>query len=258
MHARFRDIKSIHIFAGVPEAYPIGFPVDGEEQIPCLTHPPDNSVPEYLCAFDQLSRAPKPEETALHFYRADEIFQAVISNPEKYLEKFAKFRAVLTPDCSLTLGMSPSKRAHQTLLSRAVGAIWQSRGINVIPSLRWSDSSDYDLVTSGLNPGGTLAISSYGSMRDAELRRNFEMGAREIVTRLMPTTLLFYGAVSRRLLNDLNESTEVRLFRSPTSVIQKSQSDSSQKESNQVLFEGPIEQPIRGLASSVNRPADST
>lgn len=237
LHARLSDSKSIHIFAGVPEAYPIGFPVDGKEQIPFLTSLSADALPESLCAFDQLSRASKPHETALHFYRADEKFQAVVSSPEKYVERFAQFKAVLTPDCSMTQGMSPSKRAHQTLLSRAVGAIWQSRGLNVIPTLRWFDSDDYDVVLCGLNPGGIFAISSYGCMRDSYLRRNFEDGAREIVSHLRPISLLFYGAISHNLEYDLRRLTDVRLFRAPTSELNKPQVVFAQGGSNDGLFE---------------------
>lgn len=206
----------MYIFAGLPESYPAGFPVDGPEQIPVLKRLSLIHVPEKLCAFDQLSRVQSKESTALHFYRADQTFQRILELPNKSVRKFSDFKAVLTPDCSLTLGMSPSKRAHQTRLSRAAGAIWQSRGLTVIPSLRWADSSDYELVCSGIQTQSIFAISGYASMRDPLLRQNFEEGAVAIVERLQPEGVLVYGPVSDGLLQILTRMTKISTFPTPT------------------------------------------
>ena len=216
MQIRYKTLKSIYIFAGVPESYPLGFPVDGPEQIPILNRVSDTSVPANLCAFDQPSRANPKLDTALHFYRADETFQAVLESPHKYVSKISEYKAILTPDCSMTLGMSPSKRAHQTQLSRAVGAVWQSRGLTVIPSLRWADQTDYDIVCSGIPVQSVFAISSYGCMRDPLLRENFENGAMAIVERLRPSVLLVYGHISAELLQTLKQTSQVIVYLSPT------------------------------------------
>ena len=217
MHARFTDLRSIYIFGGVPESYPMGFPVEGPEQMPMLRQLTIEHLPGYLCAFDQPSRVHHPKDTALHFYREDRVFQEVLRTPNEYVARFSKYKAVLTPDCSMTLGMSPSKRARQTILSRAVGAVWQSRGLTVIPSIRWADRSDYDLVCSGVPAKSVIAISSYGSMRDLALRNNFEEGVFEITQRLSPVGLVVYGSISAEVFGALSKMTTVAHFTSPTS-----------------------------------------
>jgi len=220
LHARYKDIKSIYIFAGVPESYPLGFPVDGIEQIPKLMKLTLDDVPEYLCPFDQLSRVVDEKGTALHFFRDDLTFQEILRVPNQYVEKFSHYKAVLTPDCSLTLGMSPSKRARQTILSRAVGAVWQSRGLKVIPTIRWFDSSDYDLVCSGISQNSVIAISSYGSERDPVLRKNFQDGARAIAQKLNPVAILIYGSISEEFFRSMSKYAKIIHFPSSTSTQQ--------------------------------------
>jgi hypothetical protein len=220
LYVRYKDIKSIHIFAGVPESYPLGFPVDGIEQIPILKKLTLDDVPEFLCPFDQLSRVKDMKETALHFFRDDVTFQEILGVPDKYVEKFSHYKAILTPDCSLTFGMSPSKRAHQTLLSRAAGAVWQSRGLKVIPTIRWCESSDYDLVCCGISQNSVIAISSYGSDRDPMLRKNFQDGARAIAERLNPVAILIYGSISEEFFRSMSKYAKIIHFPSSTSTQQ--------------------------------------
>jgi len=208
--------RDIFIFASLPSSYPFGFPVEGVELIQALATLSLSDIPAFLCACDQPSRARIVGQTALHFYRDDKKFMRVLLNPEKYVRDFSKYKAVLTPDCSLTFGMPPSKRAHQTRLSRVAGAIWQSRGLLVIPSLRWVDDSDYDLICSGIPQGSVFAVSNYGSIRDPKLRDNFSKGLLEVVSRLNPVAIIVFGRLPDLLLSKLESTTQVFQYSAPT------------------------------------------
>ena len=57
---------------GAPEGYPLGHPVDGVQQIPCLTSVTGVQAPDALCAFNDRGRTADPRPTGLHFFRNDE------------------------------------------------------------------------------------------------------------------------------------------------------------------------------------------
>jgi hypothetical protein len=92
---------------GAPEGYPLGHPVDGEQQIPWLTSVPRVQAPNALCAFNDRGRTADPSSTGLHFFRNDEALLPVIGRPIKYVPTFSSFRLVLTPDITIGDGMPP-------------------------------------------------------------------------------------------------------------------------------------------------------
>lgn len=138
------------LFGELSEAFPQPHEVGGVEQVPMLRRLQLADVPNELIAFDDRKRAVDSTQTALHFFRFDHKFVATLLEPEKRVKDFQSFSAVLTPDVTLGTGMPPWQRARNTVLGRAAGAVWQSRGLTVIPTLRWLDESDYELVASGI------------------------------------------------------------------------------------------------------------
>lgn len=90
---------------GAPEGYPLGHPVDGEQQIPRLARVNRTQVPDALCAFNDRGRGATPGSTGLHFFRDDEALLPVIARPVKYVPVFSPYRLVLTPDITIGEGM---------------------------------------------------------------------------------------------------------------------------------------------------------
>ena len=67
--------------------------------------------------------------------------------------------------------------------------------MTVIPSVSWSDESSFDWCFDGDPVGGAVAISSVGTQMDAESKHLFRLGYEEMMVRLKPTTIFFYGTV---------------------------------------------------------------
>ena len=195
-----------------PKAYPMGYEIVGEEQIPISTPAGTALVPDRLVRFDELSRSVHSSTEAIHFYSSDEKFERVLVEPQMYLEKFSKFKAVLTPDCSVTSGMPFSTRVLQTRLSRQVGAVWASHGLNVITSVRWSDSQDFEIAITGIPRNSVIAVGTYGLMRNSESRRVLREGLVRLVELLDPASILIFGAIEPELLEWLSKTTIVRTF----------------------------------------------
>jgi hypothetical protein len=172
-----------------------------------------DSLPEKLIAFNDLGRSISKENEVIHFYKSDDKLVPVILDPLKYLNDLIPFSAVLTPDVSVTTDMHEWMRVRNTVYSRIVGVVYQAHGLSVIPSLRWSDQNDYDLVAAGLPPGGTVAFSNVGLMKDHWLKAEFSKGLEHFIQRLKPTTVLLYGSASKELLLLIPETVRVRHYR---------------------------------------------
>ena len=184
----------------------------GVEQIPLLGYLGPEIVPDYLICFDQLSRITDSDQTALHFFAQDRKFQSALIHPEKYVEKFSRYKAVLTPDVTLSLDMPPSVRIQNIRASRQAGAVWESRGLNVIPSVRWTSRADYDIAFSGIPLGSIVAVGTYGAIRDRILRKSLFEGLEELVNRLKPSCLLIYGSLDARRKIELEKLTQIRQY----------------------------------------------
>lgn len=76
-----------------------------------------------------------------------------------------------------------------------MGAYWQSLGLNVIPTIAWSDSDSFNWCFDGTPKGATVAVSSVGTQASTETKRLFLAGWYEMIDRLQPETVIFYGNV---------------------------------------------------------------
>lgn len=203
------------LYTRFPVGYPVGSPVAGEWQVPVLNGFTSSSIPGELIAFDDRKRSSDPRNSGIHFYRNDSKFASVLKNPLSWVNAFMDFGYVLTPDISLGDDMPCWMRQHITCLSRAVGVIWQQRGMNVIPSLRWRYNEDLPFVTAGIAVGGTIAVSNYGFRSELSERIIFRSGLEEILEILQPEKVLLYGSADPNLRALLDNKTDLFVYQSP-------------------------------------------
>ena len=63
----------------------------------------------------------------------------------------------------------------------------------MIPSICWSDEASFDWCFDGEPVGGTVAVSSVGTQKNPEARILFLSGYREMMERLKPSKVIFFG-----------------------------------------------------------------
>lgn len=71
----------------------------------------------------------------------------------------------------------------------------QMYGIDVIPTISWSGRESFEWCFDGEPVGGAVAASSVGVMNSKERKELFMNGYNEMLRRLEPETVLFYGQV---------------------------------------------------------------
>lgn len=190
--------------------------VVGVYQLPTLRATVLEGAPSEMWSFSRRSHAKNARTSLVHGYLEDPVLMGLANNPARQLAAFADFLAVVTPDFSMTLGMPLHDRVRSAWMGRAVGAFFQSRGLPVIPNIRWAEMSDLDVVLDGLPCQGTIALSSQGLLRDKKLYSTFQQGVSLVLERLAPCAVVFYGTMSPLLHEMISSMTKLHQF--PTDI----------------------------------------
>lgn len=164
--------------------------VEPQYDIPILA--PCDFVPSDLLGFNYAMTS-KNKEAGIHFFVDDYQFERVWQRPEQYVKTLREYECVLTPDFSLYTDMNKPVWIWNVYRSRLLGAYWQYEGLNVVPTLQWSDERSFDFVFNGLPRHSTVAVSTVGVMRSKETRGLWSAGMTEALKQVQPARILLYG-----------------------------------------------------------------
>lgn len=148
--------------------------------------------------FNYAKNAKSPEDKAVHFFLDDYQFNRVWTDPDRYIEMLHRFRYVLTPDFSLYADFPKALQIYNHYRKHWLGAYWQMHGINVIPTICWSDKDSFEWCFDGEPTHSVVAVSSVGTQNSKESKKRFIDGYMEMMKRLEPTQIIFYGNVPEK------------------------------------------------------------
>lgn len=193
--------------------------VFGPYQIPILRPTTLPSCPEAMASFCRQPQTILRQRTLLHGFVDDLKLLPLLKAPKKFLEQFATYFAVTTPDFSICTEMPLQDRIRSTWSSRAIGAYFQQHGLQVVPNIRWAHLSDLEYVLDGLSTGGTIVLSTQGLLREQTLRKTFEIGAEIVLHQLEPEHVIIYGQLPPITHQKLSHHTEIWRFSTDISRI---------------------------------------
>ena len=165
----------------------------GEYDIPQIEPTQFNNA-EFI-GFNYARNAKEPENKAVHFFLDDHQFTRVWTEPDRYIPMLQRFKYVLTPDFSLYTDFPKPLQIYNHYRKHWIGAYWQMYGINVIPTICWSDQKSFEWCFDGEPTQSVVAVSSVGTQNNKEKKQCFLHGYHEMVGRLQPTQIIFYGRV---------------------------------------------------------------
>ena len=169
------------------------FPGVGDYGIPEMLSTHINNLQDIpLQGFNYALKEKNAENIGVHFFLHDYQFERVWNYPDRYTEILKKFSFVLSPDFSPYADMPKVLKAYNVYRNRWCGRYWQDFGIDVIPTVTWSDDESLDYCLDGIPKHSTIAISTMGEGRWAKwqsLKRNWDY----VMTKLEPETVLLYG-----------------------------------------------------------------
>lgn len=149
-------------------------------------------IPTDLISFNYMLTS-QAFDKGIHFYIDDYQFERLWNSPHEYMDKLARFDCCLTPDFSLYLEMPLAMQIWNTYRSRLIGQIMQRYGINVIPTLSWCTEDSYEFCFDGIEPGGTVSVSTIGVKEDKHAGELWVAGMDEAIRRLDPKCVMVYG-----------------------------------------------------------------
>ena len=154
---------------------------------------PCGYVPKDLIGFNYVKTSTDYDK-GVHFFIDDYQFERIWNDPQRNIERLRQFDCVLTPDFSLYMDMPMAMKIWNVYRSRLIGQMCQDAGLKVIPTLSWAEPATYQFCFDGIEPGGTVAVSTVGVMRDAAARAVWADGMREALSRLRPRHVVCYGS----------------------------------------------------------------
>jgi hypothetical protein len=181
MQDRFPNNTGDILFTGTPKYnFPYIYPEKWEDT-------------EFLC-FDK-AMISKRKDIGVHFWMDDYQFERIWYVPDRYLPALAKFKAVIAPDFSpyrdwpMILQMWNHYRKHY------IAARLQHMGVKVYANIGWSTEESFEWCFDGEPRHSTVMISSVGSQKDPVAKKLFLAGYKEMLRRLEPETIVFFGTV---------------------------------------------------------------
>lgn len=140
-------------------------------------------------------KAKNPQEKNIHFFVDDYQFIRYWNNPDAYIPKLKQFRSICAPDFSTYTDMPLAMQIYNHYRKHWLAAYWQLHGMTVYPTISWSTPESYAWCFDGEPKGGIVAVSSVGTQQSTESKRLFLQGYEEMMKRLAPSWVIFYGQV---------------------------------------------------------------
>lgn len=131
-------------------------------------------------------------QKGVHFFVDDYRFQGLAKMPQKPVEKLRQYSFVLTPDFSTYQEMPRWRQIESVGNSRWVGAVWQNEGLEVIPTVTWSDAQSYEFCFSGIPHDAIVAVSTLGCLHS---KTAFLRGYDAMIAYLSPKQVICFGKV---------------------------------------------------------------
>ena len=153
--------------------------------------------------FNYAKSCKMPGEKGVHFFVDDYQFTRLWTSIDRYVKMLSKFRYVMTPDFSTYTDFPMAIQIYNHYRKHWVGAYLQDHGISVIPTISWSTPDSFEWCFDGEPEGSVVAVSAVGCLKNAESKRLFIEGYEEMVQRLHPERIIFYGNVPQECTGNI-------------------------------------------------------
>ncbi len=149
-------------------------------------------LPKEIVQWDQRKACENLADTALSFYSEDSTFNAVLSDPEHYLDVCRQYACVIGTDASPYDNMPLVVQKSQIFLNLAITYFYGRRGIKVIPNVRLGDIRTISALEA--YPKNTIiSIGTNGFTKAMANRKIFADEVSQVVECIKPKEIIAYG-----------------------------------------------------------------
>lgn len=161
-----------------------GIPLVKKQEIP------SDNIKLVACSDTRANDTEKNKEKGVHFFVDDYRFEGIYKNPDRSLKRYAQYAFLLTPDFSTYADMDLWRQIESVAKNRWVGAYWQSKGMNVIPTISWGGVRSYEFCFDGVEKGSIVAIGMIGCKRAKMAYLN---GYNAMLEKIKPSKIICFG-----------------------------------------------------------------
>jgi len=147
-----------------------------------------------------------------HFYLDDYQFERFWNYPLRYIKYLHTFDGAIAPDFSVYSDYPLALQKFNQYRNRALAAYWQSCGIDVIPSVSWSDFESLQWCFKAIQSHSVLSLSTVGILRTNDFKKILVTGFGEMIRVLQPTHIIVYGRYPKELDNFNMPITRIKAF----------------------------------------------
>lgn len=196
-----------------------GAEFDGYYEIPIIKPQNMPSIPKEIVPFSLRNQAKEPSKAIVCFYEHDDKFADVIRKPLDYIEDLRRFAGVISPDNSVYRDIPLTAQICNIYRNRAVGSMFQRRGLRVYANIRWGDERTYESNTYGkpiaflgAPENACVFIGAYGCTRGKDNMKHLKEGINAMINTLFPKTIIIYGPLPKVVLDKYQEKTQIIHF----------------------------------------------
>ena len=182
---------------------------DNKWNIPTLKGIDEFDEKVQFIGFNYAKTCEKQQKTdfGVHFFLDDYQFNRLWNRPDKYIQLLLKFKYVLSPDFSMYTDYPKAMQMWKHYQKHWLGAYMELFGINVIPTIGWSDKDSFKWCFDGEPRNSIVAVSSIGTQKDKESKQLFLEGYNKMLEVLKPTKILFWGNIP----NEIDKSNVIHM-----------------------------------------------
>lgn len=186
----------------------------GVFELPVLAPPKPFVIPKDTIPFS-LRNQTKDYSEFIIFYEHDIWFADLLTATDDYIDELRNFPGLISPDCSLYRDMPLVLQIANTYMNRAIGHYLQSKGLYVIPNVRWGDERSYTTCVlpekfafTGIPKHSIVSIGTYGCIQSRENKHYFREGLRAMLDELEPEIVLVYGGMPDSIFKEFSNRTK--------------------------------------------------
>ena len=186
---------------------------DGIFEIPIIKKPEKIVIPEGIVPFS-LRKRDREHKCFVCFYEHDIRFSDCLSAADNYVEELSEYLGIISPDCSLYIDMPLCLQIANVYMNRAIGHYFQSKGMYVVPNIRWGDERTFTTIELpekvaflGAPKHSIVSVGTYGCVKSKEAKYYFREGLIAMLDELEPEVVLVYGSMPRQIFEGLENRT---------------------------------------------------
>lgn len=172
-------------------------------------------IPTNVIPFNYAKTCTMPYFYYVHFFIDDYQFERLWNYPERYIELLSKFKGIIAPDFSTYANMPKAQQIFQVYKSRLISAYCQSLGMNVIPTVSWSDYDSLQWTLEGLPTNSVIAISTNGCI-NKQTKETFIQCYKNVIEILKPIKVIIIG----RMIEEINSEIVIN-FKGHLNILQQ-------------------------------------